>query len=86
MAVVTVVVGVVFGGTKLTNVFTDSVLVWVLLNNSCGVESSIDVELLFVARVLTELLCDSIGVAVKNEPTKVLVRPVLNTVITPWWV
>ena len=86
--VVTVVVGVLFGGTELTNVFTGSVLVAVLLN-LCGVESFIDVDLLFVARVLlskTELLCDSIVVAVENKPIKVLVRPVLNTVITLWWV
>ena len=77
--VVAVVVGVLFGGTELTNVFTGSVLVAVLLNDPCVVKGFMEVGLLFGAGILlgkTEPLCDSVVVGVRK--VDVLVKPVLN--------
>ena len=75
-----VVVGVLFGGTKLTNVFTVSVLVAVLLSDPCVVMGFVAVDLLFGARVLvgkTEPLCDSVVVGVRKVSIEVLVKPML---------
>ena len=75
------VVGVLFGGTELTNVFTGSVLVAVLLNDPCVVKGFMEVGLLFGARVLLdkiEPLCDSVVVVVRKVSIDVLVKPVLN--------
>ena len=68
--------------------FVVAIVVGVLLSDLCVVDSFI---ILFGARVLlskTESLSDSTVVVGKNEPTELLVIPVLKIsrqVITHWW-
>ena len=85
--VVAVVVGILFGDTKLTNVFTGFVLVTVLLNDSCVAMGFMVVDLLLFAKVLvgkTEPLCDSVLVGVKKVSIEVLVKPKKNTKDREW--
>ena len=89
-----ITVGVLLRDAELSDVmecFVVAIVVGVLLSDLCVVDGFIDINILFGARVLlskTESLSDSTVVVEKNEPTELLVIPVLKIsrqVITHGW-